>query len=96
MMDLPDHAVILGGLDHWSGYAEGPIMEERLAAKVNALLCRDSVRFYAPPPDPDDPTAPVTGVTAWLFPEWFVAQSEVREGGVRAEILSRVVDRRSA
>jgi hypothetical protein len=87
MMDLPDYAVILGGLDHWSGYAERPITEERLAAKVNALLRRDSVRFYAPPPDPDDPTAAITGVTAWLFPEWFVAQSEVREGSVRARPL---------
>ena len=88
MMDLPDYAVIIGGLDHWSGYAERPITEERLAAKVNALLHRDSVRFYAPPPDPDDPSAPINGVTAWLFPEWFVAQSsETREGGVRARPL---------
>lgn len=87
MMDLPDYAVILGGLDHWSGYAERPITEERLAAKVTALLRRDSVRFYAPPPDPDDPSAAITGVTAWLFPEWFVAQSEMREGSVRARPL---------
>jgi hypothetical protein len=87
MMDLPDYAVILGGLDHWAGYAERPITEERLAAKVNALLKRDSVRFYAPPPDPDDPLAPVTGITAWLFPEWFVAQLEMREGGVRSRPL---------
>ncbi len=87
MMDLPDYAVILGGLDHWSGYAEHSISEERLAAKVSALLRRNSVHFYAPPPDLDDPMAPITGVTAWLFPEWFVAQSEVGEGGVRARPL---------
>ncbi len=87
MMDLPDYAVILGGLDHWSGYADRPITEERLAAKVTTLLRRDSVRFFAPPPDPDDPTAPITGVTAWLFPEWFVAQYDVREGGNRSRPL---------
>lgn len=87
MVDLPDHAVILGGLDHWSGYADRPITEERLAAKVTNLLRRDSVRFFAPPPDPDDPMAPMTGVTAWLFPEWFVAQYDVREGGIRARPL---------
>ncbi len=87
MMDLPDYAVILGGLDHWTGYEGRPIAEERLAAKVGALLNRDSVRFYAPPPDPDDPTAAITGITAWLFPEWFVAQVEKREGGVRARPL---------
>ena len=74
MVDLPDYAVIVGGLDHWTGYNERPITEKRLADKVKALLKLDSVRFYAPPPDKDDPTAPITGITAWLFPEWFVAQ----------------------
>lgn len=87
MVDLPDYAVIIGGLDHWNGYDDRPISEDRLAAKVNALLQRDSVRFYAPPPDKDDPTSPITGVTAWLFPEWFVAQSEVRDGSVRSRPL---------
>ena len=60
---------------------------ERLAAKVKALLKLDSVRFYAPPPDKDDPTASPTGITAWLFPEWFVAQFEVREGSIRSRPL---------
>jgi hypothetical protein len=87
MVDLPDHAVIIGGLDHWTGYNERPITEERLAAKVKALLKLDSVRFYAPPPEKDDPTASPTGITAWLFPEWFVAQAEVREGGIRSRPL---------
>ena len=42
MVDLPDHAVIVGGLDHWTGYEEHPIVEERLAAKVAdaARTCR--------------------------------------------------------
>jgi hypothetical protein len=34
MVDLTDYAVIVAGLDHWSGYKEFPIHEERLAAKV--------------------------------------------------------------
>lgn len=88
MVDLPDHSVIIGGLDHWSGYQGSPIDEERLAGKVRTLLGWDSVRFYAPPPDSDDPGAPITGVTAWLFPEWFVASmTERREGGVRSRPL---------
>jgi hypothetical protein len=87
MVDLPDHAVIIGGLDHWTGYQERQISEERLAGKVKALLKREGVRFFAPPRDKDDPTAPITGVTAWLFPEWFVAQFEVREGGLRSRPL---------
>src|SRR5436190_22491709 len=77
MVDLPDHAVIIGGLEHWVGWRDHPIHEERLAAKVRALLELPSIEFYAPPPDPDDPMAPRTGVTAWLFPEWFIAQYEI-------------------
>ena len=87
MVDLPDHSVIIGGLNTWSGYIDRPITEERLAAKVKTLLGWDSVRFYAPPAESDEPGAPVTGVTAWLFPEWFVAQYDVREGGVRSRPL---------
>lgn len=81
MVDLPDHAVIVGGLDNWIGYRERPIFEERLAAKLKALLRVDSVDFFAPPADRDDPNAPITGITAWQFPEWFIAQFEVREDG---------------
>ena len=89
MVDLPDHAVIIAGLDEWNGYRDHPVVEERLAAKVKALLGVPSVEFYAPPPDNDDPTAPVTGITAWLFPEWFVAQYEERDPvtGVRSRPL---------
>jgi hypothetical protein len=89
MVDLPDHAVIISGLDEWSGYRNQPITEERLAAKVKALLRIPSVEFYAPPADNDDPNAAVTGITAWLFPEWFVAQYEERNPltGVRSRPL---------
>lgn len=89
MVDLPDYAVIISGLDEWSGYRKRPIVEDRLAAKVRALLGLPSVEFYAPPADNDDPTAEVTGLTAWLFPEWFVAQAEERDPrtGVRSRPL---------
>ena len=89
MVDLPDHAVIIGGLDHWSGYKQRPILEDRLAAKVRTLLGWPSVEFFAPPPDVDDPNAEITGVTAWLFPEWFIAQYEVKDEatGIRSRPL---------
>lgn len=79
MVDLPEHSVIIAGLDHWSGYRDHPVVEERLAAKVKTLLGLPSVEFFAPPADDNDPDAPITGLTAWLFPEWFVAQAEVRD-----------------
>ena len=40
MVDLPDYAVIIGGLGHWNGYQERPITEERLAAKVKRCSAR--------------------------------------------------------
>jgi hypothetical protein len=92
MIDLPDHAVIVAGLDHWTGYQAQPIVEDRLAAKVRNLLGRP-FDFYAPPADKDDPTAPVTGITAWLFPEWFVGQEPRRdESGVRSRPLVHRLD----
>jgi hypothetical protein len=89
MVDLPDHAIIIGGLDHWSGYKQRPILEDRLAAKVKTLLGWQSVEFFAPPADVDDPNAEITGITAWLFPEWFIAQYEVKDEatGVRSRPL---------
>ncbi len=81
MVDLPEHSVIIGGLDNWTGYRDRQIFEDRLATKVMALLKSNAVDFFAPPADRDDPTAEITGITAWQFPSWFIAQFEVREDG---------------
>ena len=64
MVDLTDHAIIVAGLDHWTGYKDCPVHEERLAAKVKTLLGVPSIEFYAPPPDKDDPNADITGITS--------------------------------
>jgi hypothetical protein len=40
------------------------------------MLGIPGLKLYAPPIDPGDPLAPRTGITAWMFPEWFVAQYE--------------------
>ncbi len=94
MVDLPEHAVIISGLEEWNGWRNQPISEARLAAKVATLVGVPSVEFYAPPADKDDPTAPVTGITAWLFPEWFVAQVDERNPvtGVRSRPLVHRLD----
>lgn len=81
MVDLPDHSVIIGGLDNWSGYRDHQVFEDRLAAKVAKLLKVPSVEFFAPPADRDEPNAPITGITAWQFPEWFIAQYEDQQAG---------------
>lgn len=75
MVDLPNHAVIIGGLEHWEGVSD-QIFEERLVAKIQDILQVTNLKLYAPPIDLQDPRAPKTGITAWQFPEWFVAQFE--------------------
>ena len=61
---------------------------------MKTLLGVPSIEFYAPPPDKDDPNADITGITAWLFPEWFIAQFEERnpETGVRSRPLVHRLD----
>lgn len=91
MMDLPNHSVLVGGLDAWSTGGE-EIVEPRLIDKLKQLFDPplQSLNLYSPPPDNDDPTAPQTGITAWQFPEWFITQDVDKEasgGIVRARML---------
>lgn len=72
-VDLPDHGVIIGGLDYWSGEKQ-QIHEDRLVAKLETLVGVRGLKLFAPPVEVDDPSAPQRGVTAFQFPEWFVVQ----------------------
>jgi hypothetical protein len=74
MVDLPKQSVLIGGLNHWQGYREQPIYEDRLAARLCQILGVAKIDMYAPPAAEPDPSAPRTGVAAFTFPTWFVAQ----------------------
>lgn len=87
MIDLPKHSVIVGGLDHWLKATER-IDEPRLLKKVREVTRNPQTELYAPPVDPQDPTGPMAGITAWLFPEWFVTQETFEgKGGPRVRHL---------
>ena len=74
MIDLPNHAVIVGGLEYWTKGDE--IHEPRLLAKLKDLLQLPSLVLYAPPPADDDPgSTRKTGIDSIQFPEWFITQS---------------------
>jgi len=95
MLDLPNHSVLVGGLDTWSTGGDA-IVEPRLVEKLKLLFDPplQSLSLFSPPPDLDDPTAAQTGITAWQFPEWFITQDvdpEAAKGGIRAR---RLVHRR--
>lgn len=77
MLDLPRHAVIVGGLEHWTEHGRTRIHEPRLEAKLReqlGLQDRSELPMYSPPVDDDDPTAPRAGITSFVFPAWFIAQ----------------------
>ena len=91
MLDLPNHSVLVGGLESWSTGGE-EIVEPRLTAKLSVLFDPPipSLKLYSPPPDPEDDFAPQTGITVWQFPEWFITQdvdTEASKEGVRARML---------
>lgn len=89
MMDLPRHAVLVGGLDFWSKGGE-IIAEPRLSAKLATLLGVDTLELRTPPAADDTPGAPQTGVTVFEFPNWFITQQsqpEPAKAGVRFRFL---------
>jgi hypothetical protein len=75
MVDLPNHSVLIGGLEFWAGDQER-IFEERLEDYLRERLRCPELKLYAPPVDSGDPAAPRTGITAFQFPTWFLGQVE--------------------
>jgi Domain of unknown function (DUF1998) len=88
LVDLPTQSAIVGGLDHWF-QVNDEIHEPRLVEKLKRLLNLQTLKLFSPPPDNDDSTMPRTGLTAWQFPEWFIAQNVTRgdQGAVRSRHL---------
>lgn len=78
MVDLPTRSVIIAGLSYWKGDKQY-IREERLAYKVAQSL-RDKlpegqdIQLLSPPKQSSDPQASNSGVDAFVFPSWFLAQ----------------------
>jgi hypothetical protein len=75
MVDLPNHSVLIAGLDYWKGDKK-PIYEPRLQAWLGDRLKVPDLKFFAPPVDSGDVTAARTGIDAFQFPIWFLGQVE--------------------
>ena len=72
MVDLPTRSVIIGGLECWSDGGREPVFEDRLTRRLEKELKVPGLKLFMPPGDAGDPSQPYTGITAWIFPEWFV------------------------
>lgn len=73
MVDLPNQSIIIGGLNQWRG-TDNFILEERLAQYIQRTLGIASIKLKSPPVDEEDPRSPRSGITAFTFPVWFLAQ----------------------
>lgn len=93
MLDLPDHAVIMSGLDDWPGSDQEArtIHELRLSRLIRQALPE---RFPHPPrlmtPPPHDSAARTRRpVPVRVFPQWFVANvlpDEAQDGAARETV----------
>ena len=75
MLDLPDHSVVIAGLEHWWG-EKRRIHEARLEDRLREQLELPEVALYAPPVDSDTSGRTRVGVKTYVFPAWFVAQED--------------------
>lgn len=76
MVDLPNIAAMVMGLDDWKLQYATPVGEERLLAAVRGQLGRQVERLMLPPVDPDDSNrdplnGPRIGVPVAAFPQWY-------------------------
>jgi hypothetical protein len=83
MVDLPTRSVIVAGLESWSEGGREPVFEDRLVQRLQKRLGVPGLKLATPPGDTGDPLQPYTGITAWIFPEWFVGPYEAPEDGKR-------------
>ncbi|MEO0373172.1 MAG: DUF1998 domain-containing protein [Cyanobacteria bacterium P01_A01_bin.17] len=75
MVDLPNNSVIIGGLNHWQfGSDRKRIFEDRLEDRLKKLLDVDDLKMFEPPASNQEQAGGQTGITSFVFPEWFVAQ----------------------
>ena len=74
MIDLPDHSVIVSGLQDWSFRRREKIEEARLVAKLSQLLDVPSLELYTPPRHEDNSTQ-LAPIGARIFPTWFIVKN---------------------
>ena len=78
MVDLPNHAVLIGGLEYWEPKdALKRVYEPRLAAHLQKSLRVPKVLLKTPPQEGDSDRGPQSGITAFQFPTWFLGQVDM-------------------
>lgn len=73
MVDLPNHSVLVAGLDYWKGDKER-VYEDRLEQWLRRRLKVPELKLFSPPVDSGEANAPRTGIDVFQFPTWFLGQ----------------------
>ena len=96
LIDLPDHAAIVAGLETWPSTSNlDEIVDPRMTSFLQAITEVESPRMFAPPPQPTEPWATGRGIGAWTFPEWFVVQESESDDDTDNSRSRRLVHRKS-
>ena len=96
LIDLPDHAAIVGGLETWPSTVNlTEVVDARLTGFLRLITGVPAPKMYAPPPEPSEPWTSGHGIGAWRFPEWFVVQEANPTSRTGAEPSSRKRQTRS-
>ena len=84
MVDLLDHAVLIGGTDFWrydkykdQGFIDEPRLRDTIVAKIGSRLGFELAAaraFRLPPAGDDDAPSQHNGIQVAEFPAWFVCQ----------------------
>jgi len=80
MVDLPNHAVIVGGLEHWKAFR--PDFRRTTCGKTTGHPAAHKLETASASNRPSGSKCSQNCITGWQFPEWFVAQFEVPWGDV--------------
>jgi len=89
LLDLPEDAAIVGGLETWPHGKLEQIDEARLSEVIYRITKVPAPGLFAPPPVPNVPWEKRQDIGAWRFPEWFVVQFVEWEGRAQKRRLVR-------
>lgn len=98
MVDLPTRSVIIGGLDRWDMGVKGSwkqinepralqLLEERLSQEDGPLQPGTRLSLRSPPVDPKLPGREPPGISASVFPCWFIVNEDEQIPGGRKRRL---------